>query len=191
MSLAVASRTIDGIEIPVRGVWEIDKSHSAAAFSVRHLMVAKVRGRFGEFAGSITVGDTPEQSSVEVTIDAASIDTREPQRDAHLRSPDFLDVETYPTLTFRSTGFRKTGKTTFELPGELTIRGVTRPVALEADFEGLTLDPWGNSRAVFSAQTDIDREDFGLTWNQVLETGGVLVGKQIKIQIEIEAVHKA
>lgn len=190
MALAIARRTLDGIEIPAPGVWEIDRAHSAVGFSVRHLMVAKVRGRFGSFAGTIQVADRPEDSSVEVAIDAASIDTGEPKRDDHLRSADFFDAGSYPTLEFRSTGFRRTGSTTFELPGELTIRGVTRPVVLAAEFAGVTLDPWGGTRAGFSATTEIDREDFGLTWNQALETGGLLVGRTVKIELEVQAVHK-
>lgn len=190
MAITVASRTVDGIEIPAPGVWEIDPSHSVAGFSVRHLMVAKVRGRFGSFAGTIEVGERPQDSSVEVTIDAASIDTREEKRDAHLRSSDFFDVENYPTLAFRSTGLRGTGRRTFELPGELTIRGVTRPVVLAVEYDGITPDPWGGTRAAFTATTEIDREEWGLTWNQALETGGVVVGKTVKIELEVSAAHK-
>lgn len=190
MAISVASKTVNGVEIPAPGVWEIDPSHSVAAFSVRHMMVAKVRGRFGSFAGTIAIGEQPEDSSVQVTIDAASIDTRDEKRDAHLRSPDFFDVETYPTLTFRSTGFDRTGDTTFELPGELTIHGVTRPVVLAAEYLGVSPDPWGGTRAGFSATTEIDREDFGLTWNQALETGGVVVGKRVKIELEVQAVYQ-
>ncbi len=190
MSLAVATRTIDGLDLPAAGTWEIDASHSAASFTVRHLMVAKVRGRFGTFAGSLTIAEVPDDSTASVTIDAASIDTRDEARDAHLRSADFFDVEHHPQLTFVSTGLNRTGATTFELPGELTIRGVTKPVVLDAEYQGTTLDPWGKARAVFNARTEIDREDWGLLWNVALETGGVLVGKTIKIEIEIEAVHQ-
>lgn len=189
-AVQIASRTRDGVEVPTTGVWEIDPTHSAAGFSVRHLMVAKVRGRFGAFTGSIKIADRLEDSRVDVTIDAASIDTREETRDAHLRSPDFLDVENHPTLQFRSTGFRRTGETTFELPGELTIRGVTRPVVLHVEYEGLSPDLWGGTRIGFTATTEIDREAFGLTWNQALETGGVLVGKNVKIELEVQAVYK-
>jgi len=191
MALAVASRTVDGVEIPAPGKWEIDPSHSVVGFSVRHLMVAKVRGRFGSFAGTIDVRETLEDSLVEVGIEAASIDTRDEKRDAHLRSPDFFDVERYGALSFRSTGFRRTGKTTFELPGELTIRGVTRPVTLAVEYEGITPDPWGGTRVGFAATTEIDREEWGLTWNQALETGGVLVGKTIKIELELQAAHES
>lgn len=190
MSVAIAGRTLEGVEAPAVGTWEIDPSHSLVGFTARHLMVAKVRGRFGSFSGTIEIAEQPEDSSASVTLDAASIDTRDEKRDEHLRSPDFLDVANHPSLTFRSTGFRQTGKTSFELPGELTIRGVTKPVTLQAEYEGLTPDPWGNTRAVFTASTEIDREDWGLTWNVALETGGVLVGKIVKIELEVQAVHK-
>ncbi len=191
MTVAVVSRNLEGVDVPAPGIWEIDPSHSVAGFSVRHLMVAKVRGRFGSFAGTIHVAEQPEDSYADVTIDAASIDTADEKRDAHLRSPDFFDVENHPTLHFRSTGFRRTGTTTFELPGELTIRGVTRPVTLDVEYSGITPDLWGGTRAAFTATTEIDREAWGLTWNQTLETGGVLVGKTVKIELEVQAAHKS
>ena len=191
MAIAVPGRTIDGIEAPRAGTWVIDKAHTSVGFTARHLMVAKVRGRFGEFAGTLHIAERPEDSWADVSIRTASIDSRDEGRDAHLRSADFFDVERFPAMTFRSTGLRSTGPSSFELPGELTIKEATRPVTLSVDYEGLTLDPWGNGRAVFSATTEIDREDFGLTWNVALETGGVLVGKQVKIEIEIEAVYDA
>lgn len=190
MAITIASRTFEGVDIPVPGAWKIDPAHSVVGFTARHLMVAKVRGRFGSFAGTIQIADRPGDSTVEVTMDAASIDTREEKRDAHLRSADFFDAENHPTLRFRSVGFRSTGGTSFELPGELTIRGVTRPVALAASYGGITPDPWGGTRAVFTASTEIDREQWGLTWNQALETGGVLVGKMVKIELEVEAAYK-
>ncbi|HEX9696462.1 MAG TPA: YceI family protein [Actinomycetota bacterium] len=186
-----ASRTLDGVEIPGSGTWDIDPSHTTVGFVARHLMVAKVRGRFGSFAGSAQIADQPEQSSVRVEIEAASVDTHDDGRDTHLRSADFFDVETHPQITFVSTGFTQTGTTSFDLPGELTIRGVTRPVVLKAEFDGLAGDPWGGTRAAFTAATEIDREDFGLTWNKALESGGVLVGKTIKIEIDAELVRKA
>ena len=186
-----ASRTLDGVEIPGSGTWDIDASHTTVGFVARHLMVAKVRGRFGSFAGSAQIADQPEQSSVRVEIEAASVDTHDDGRDTHLRSADFFDVETHPQITFVSTGFTQTGTTSFDLPGELTIRGVTRPVVLKAEFDGLAGDPWGGTRAAFTAATEIDREDFGLTWNKALESGGVLVGKTIKIEIDAELVRKA
>ncbi|MBI2167950.1 MAG: YceI family protein [Actinobacteria bacterium] len=189
MSTALATRTVAGQELPTPGTWEIDRSHSSAEFVVRHLMVSKVRGRFGDFAGSVEIGEAPEASSVAVTLQAASIETGESPRDEHLRSADFLDVESFPTLAFRSTGVEAAGKR-WKVTGDLTIRDVTRPVVLDVEFGGAAGDPWGGQRAAFSASTEIDREDFGLTWNQVLETGGVLVGKTIKIELEVEAVRQ-
>src|SRR5262249_24514653 len=128
---------------------------------------------------------------VDVTIDASSIDTREPRRDEHLRSPDFLDVERFPTLTYRSTSAEQTGRNTLRVHGELTIRGVTRPVDLDVEYHGIVADPWGNTKAGFSATAEINRDDFGMTWNAALETGGVLVGPKLKIEIEIEAAPKS
>lgn len=186
-----AVRVLDGVEIPAAGTWEIDPSHSNVGFIVRHLVVSKVRGQFATFAGAITVGQTPEQSSVSVTIDAASVNTRDERRDGHLRSPDFFDVEKHPEWTFDSTGFVQTGPASFDLPGNLTIHGITKPVTLKATFDGLVGDPWGGTRAAFTATTEIDREAFDLTWNQALEAGGVMVGKTVKIELEIQAVLKA
>ena len=171
--------------------WNIDPTHSTVGFSIRHMVFSKVRGRFLKYTGAIQLDDELAKSWVEVTIDAASIDTRDEKRDAHLRSPDFFDVERYPTLRFRSAGFQWTGKNAFDLPGELTIHGVTRPVVLRTTYDGLIPDPWGNTRAAFTAETEIDREDFGLTWNVALETGGVMVSKQVKIEIELEVVRGA
>lgn len=189
MATQTATRTIEGVEAPEAGTWAIDPAHSSVEAIARHLMVAKVRGRFGSYEGEIVVGDTPEDSSVEVTIDAASIDTGETKRDEHLRSPDFLDVENHPTLTFRSTDVHRTGERTLEVAGDLTIRGATRPVTLDVEYLGVTRDPWGNTRAAFSATTEIDREEFGITWNQALETGGVMVGRKLKVELEVSAVH--
>ncbi len=185
-----ATRVVDGIEIPASGTWEIDVAHSTVGFVARHLMVTKVRGAFGVFGGKVLVGETPEDSSVEVHIDAASIDSRSPDRDKHLRSPDFLDVERYPDLVFRSTKVERTGDTTLRVHGDLTIRDVTKPVVLEAEFSGLTGDPWGGKRVAFSATTEIDREAWGITWNVALETGGVLVSKKVLIDIEVQASLK-
>ncbi len=175
---------------PAAGVYEIDKSHSMVEFVSRHLMVTKVRGRFSEFSGAITVGETPEESSVEVTIDAASIDSREEKRDAHLRSPDFLDVENHPTIEFRSTDVEVVDDERLRVTGDLTIRGVTRPVTLDATFDGEFGDPWGNQRIGFSASAEIDREDWGLTWNVALETGGVLVARKARLELTVSAVRK-
>ena len=156
---------------------------------MRHLGLAKVRGRFGELTGAIEVGEDPTESRVDVTIRAASIDTGDAQRDDHLRTSDFLDVETHPSLEFHSTSLRRRGDD-WQVEGDLTIRGVTRPVTLDLEFEGAVQDPWGLTRIGCSATTEVDREDFGLTWNQALETGGFLVGKQVRIDLSVEATRE-
>jgi polyisoprenoid-binding protein YceI len=173
--------------LPAPGDWSVDVSHTEVGFSVRHLGLAKVRGRFRTFEGTVRVADDPAASSVEVSIDVASIDSRDEGRDNHLRSADFFDVEHHPTITFRSTGVRAAGDR-WLVDGDLTIRGVTRPVVLDATFEGIGGDPWGGSRAAFSATTEIDREDWGLTWNAAIEGGGFVVGKKVKIELEVELV---
>ncbi len=182
--------TIGQVSIPT-GTYDLDPSHSSVSFSTRHMMVSKVRGRFGTLSGAVTVTEDPTASSVEISIDAASIDTGVADRDAHLRSADFLDVETQPSLTFTSTRVSDLDPPDFHVEGELTVRGVTRTVVLDATFEGSGKDPWGGQRIGFSATTELDREDFGLTWNQILEAGGVLVGKTVKVEIEAEAVHRS
>jgi len=174
------------ITLPQTGTWTLDPAHTVIGASVRHLMAAKVRGQFKAFSGTISMGDTPEESSVQVTIDAASIDTGVEDRDNHLRSADFLDVENHPTLEFVSTGIRRSGDN-YEMEGELTMRGVTQPVTLDVSYLGLMTDPWGNDKALFSASGTINREDWGLTWNQALEAGGWLVGKNIDIELEVQA----
>jgi polyisoprenoid-binding protein YceI len=174
--------------LPATGTWTIDASHSEVGFSVRHLGISKTRGRFGAFTGTLDVNaDEPSKSSVAVEIDAASIDTKDAGRDEHLRGEDFFAVEQFPTVSFRSTSVRGEG-TDWVVEGELTIRGVTRPVTLETELVGLQKDPWGNDRVGFAATTEVNREDFGLTWNAALETGGVLVGKTVKIHLDIEAI---
>jgi len=175
-------------QIPV-GTWNIDPSHSEAGFSVRHLMVSKVRGRISAFSGAITIAEDPTASSVEVTLDPATIDTRDDKRDEHLRSADFFEIAAHPTWTFRSTGVRADGDD-WIVTGDLTIRGVTRSVELEVEFNGTSGDPWGGTRAGFSAETEISRKDFGLEYNAVLETGGVVIGDTVKIELEIEAVKQ-
>ncbi|MGD8279506.1 MAG: YceI family protein, partial [Gemmatimonadota bacterium] len=171
-------------------VWEIDAAHTEVGFSVRHMMITTVRGRFGGVSGRIELdAERPERSSVEVTIDAASISTGTPDRDTHLRSADFLDVETYPELTYRSRAVESTGEGAWRVTGDLTMHGVTREVVLEALQEGHARDPWGGRRASFSATTKIDRRDFGLTWNAAMETGGVLVGNEVRISLEVQAVQ--
>ena len=190
MANQATARPLDALELPAPGVWEIDPTHSSVGAVARHLVVSKVRGRFTRFTGAVTIGDTPETSAVEATIDAASIDTAEPKRDAHLRSPDFLDADRYPTLDFRSTAVEQTGPATLRVEGDLIIRGITRPVTLDVAYGGSITDPFGNPKVIFSAETEIDREDWGMTWNAALETGGVLVGKRLKIELEIQAVRK-
>jgi len=184
-----AKRTFKGTAIPGPGTYGLDPAHTYVGFSVRHLMVAKVRGRFGSVSGTVVIGDDPLDSRVDVSIDTASIDTRDEQRDGHLRSPDFFDVEAHPTMTFASSALRRTGRGKFEIDGELTIKGVSRPVTLTCTLEGVGTDPWENERAGFSARATIDREAWGLTWNQALETGGVVVGRSVAIEIEAEIVR--
>jgi polyisoprenoid-binding protein YceI len=170
--------------------WEIDSSHSGIHFSVRHLVIAKVRGQFGRWTGAVTVPDGDfSRASVDVTIDASSIDTGVGQRDDHLRSADFFDVTTFPELTFRTARVEPQGDR-LKLVGTLTIKGVAKEVILDVEPLGRARDPWGNERAAFSAKTAVDRREFGLTYNQVLETGGVMVGDKIEIEIDVEAVKQ-
>lgn len=190
MSQALATKTVDGVEVPSPGTWVIDPAHSTVGFQARHLMVSKVRGRFTDFSGTLHIDEVPERAWAEVEIKAASIDTAEQKRDDHLRSPDFLDAERYPVLRYRSTGLTRTGETSFRLDGDLTIRDATRAVPLDVTYEGTVADPWGNAKAVFAATTEIDREQFGITWNQALETGGVLVGRKVRIEIEVQATRQ-
>ena len=186
-----AIRVIHGEELPVAGTYALDASHSEVGFAARHLMVSKVRGRFSDVAGTIEIAENPLESSVSVTIETTSIDTRDEQRDGHLRSDDFFGVESYPTITYVSRSVRPAGKGRYAVEGDLTIKGVSQPVPLDLTFEGGATDPWGGVRIGFAARAEIDREAFGLTWNQALETGGVLVGKKIAIEIEAEAVRQS
>ncbi len=174
------------------GTWKIDPVHSQVGFAVRHLMIATVRGRFGGVQGTVrTEEGDPTAASVEVAIDAASIDTREEQRDAHLRSADFFDAASHPTLNYRSRRIDTRPEGTLRVIGDLTIRGITREVALNVTPDGQGRDPWGGERMAFSAAATINRRDFGLTWNQALEAGGVVVGDEVKIAIEVELVKAA
>ncbi len=170
------------------GTWSIDPSHSSVNFVVRHLMISRVRGRFADVSGAIEVAENVPDSKVNVIIKADSIDTREPQRDEHLRSADFFDAARFPLIEFHSTAVNPAGAGS-KLSGDLTIHGVTRPVALDLEFLGVGNDPWGGTRAAFSASGEIDREAFGLTYNQALETGGVVVGKTVRIEVEVEVVR--
>ena len=186
-----STREFEGLQIPAAGTYLLDAAHKRVGFVARHMMVSKVRGEFADATATITIAEDPLQSSVTATIQAASINTAQADRDAHLRSPEFLDVEAFPTLEYRSTGVKSWDGNEFVLSGELTIKGVTRPVDLEVEFEGVGRTPFGTDVFGFTASAEIDREDFGLTWNVALETGGVLVGKKIKIEIEGEAVRQA
>jgi len=184
------------VQVPLQGTkssrWAIDPAHSAAHFSVRHLMISNVRGEFTKVTGTATIDlANPAKSTVEVTIDANSINTREPQRDDHLRSADFFDVANYPTLTFRSTRIESQGPEELKLIGDLTIHGVTKEVTF--DVEGPTSaikDPWGSLRAGITAATKISRKDFGLAFNALTETGGVVVGDEVKITLEAELIQQ-
>jgi polyisoprenoid-binding protein YceI len=173
--------------------FQIDTAHSSVDFTVRHLVISKVRGRFARWQGSVELdAAAPERARIEVAIDAASVDTGVEERDRHLRSPDFLDVAQHPSITFRSTKVTQVdGAAVYRVDGELTIHGVTRPVALEVEGGGRVRDPWGGERIAWSARAHLDRRDFGLTWNQLLEAGGVLVGDRIEVGMEIEAIEQA
>jgi polyisoprenoid-binding protein YceI len=171
--------------------WEIDPVHSSVQFTVRHMVISKVHGRFARFSGAIALdGDDRSRARVQVDIDTASIDTNEQQRDAHLKSGDFLDVEKYPTMTFVSERIENVDDERFRIVGKLTLHGVTRDVTLDAEDGGRARDPWGGERVGYTARTSLNRKDFGLAWNQVLETGGLLVGERIDIVLEIQAVRK-
>jgi polyisoprenoid-binding protein YceI len=184
------TRVIDGREIPPPGMWIIDPSHSEVEFTVRHMMISKVRCRFRQFDGTIVIAERPEESRVEVFIEAASIDTRDATRDEHLRSADFLDVEHYPEIKFTSTSLRPGDAGHWNMTSDLTVREVTRPALLDVEFSGATVDPWGNLRSGFEASTRIDRDEFDITWNQALATGGFLVGKEILVQIVVQAIRQ-
>ena len=184
------TRIEDGTEVPVAGDYVLDASHSHVGFSVRHAMVSRTKGQFAEVDGTIHIAENPLESWVEVDIAVGSLDTRDEKRDGHLRSADFFDADNHPTVHYRSTKVTPADDSRWVVEGELTVKGVTRPVGLEVTFEGGAKDPWGNSRIGFTARAEVNREDFGLTWNQALETGGVLVGKQVRIDIEAEAVHQ-
>ena len=181
---------IDRSTLPAAGTWQVDPSHSSVGFVARHLMVTKVRGQFREYDARVVIGDDPADSAVEVTIDVASVDTRNEDRDAHLRSPDFFAVEQHPTAVFRSTAVRHVGGDRWAVDGDLTVKDVTRPVTLDVEFDGTSPDPWGGERAGFTATAELDREDWGLTWNVGLETGGVLVSKKVKLELDVQLVKQ-
>ncbi|MGB3551371.1 MAG: YceI family protein [Candidatus Binatus sp.] len=171
--------------------WQIDSSHTSVEFTVRHMMISNVKGQFQKTTGTITAnGNDPASAKVDVTIDASSVDTRVERRDAHLKSPDFLDVAKFPTITFKSTKVEAAGPNKWTMTGDLTIHGVTRPVVLDVEGSGPPIQVMGHTRAGASATGKIKRSDFGLTWNKALETGGVLVGDDIAISIDVEAVKE-
>jgi polyisoprenoid-binding protein YceI len=185
------TRTVDGVALPTPGTYTLDPTHSRIGFVARHLMVTKVRGHFGTFEGSITIAEDPKASTAEATIKTASIDTGTADRDTHLRNGDFFDVELFPEITFRNARVRSQNGTDFTVTGDLTVKDVTREVTLDVELDGVAQDPWGGTRLAVTASTEIDREDWGLTWNVALETGGVLVSKKVKLEIEAQAVLQA
>jgi len=173
-------------EIPA-GTWSIDASHSEVGFSVRHVMISKVKGKFETFEGTLTIAENPLESTVSVEVDLSSINTSDETRDNHLRSADFFEVETTPKMTFTSTKVEPSGSD-YKVTGDLTVKGVTKSVVLDLEFNGVGADPWGGTRAGFSAQTEISRKDFGIDFNIPIDGGGVVVGDKIKVQLEVEAV---
>jgi polyisoprenoid-binding protein YceI len=181
--MSTATAALTGL---TTGTWVIDPAHTEVGFVARHLMVTKVRGQFKDVEGTVTVADEPSDSTANVTVKLASVQTGSADRDAHLRSADFFDVENNPEMTFVSTGF--TGDT---LTGDLTIKGVTKPVTFDVDFNGVATDPWGNTKAGFEASAEINRKDWGLEWNVALEGGGVLVSEKIKIKLEVQLLKTA
>ena len=188
---AASTREFEGLQIPAAGTYKLDAAHKRVGFVVRHLMVSKVRGNFAEADATITIAEDPLQSSVTATIQTASVHTGQVDRDNHLRTGDFFEAEKYPTIEFKSTRLKNADGNEFLLEGDLTIKDVTKPVELLVEFEGATTSPYGQAIFGFSATTEIDREEFGITWNQALETGGVLVGKKVKIEIGAEGVRQA
>jgi len=176
---------------PTPGVFKLDPMHTHVGFLARHMMVSKVRGRFGDYDGTIVIADDLLQSSVEVTIKVASIDTREDARDNHLRSPDFFEAETHPEITFKSTKIEHVKEDRFAITGLLAIKSVSKEITLDTSYEGVVVDPYGGQRIGFAAKAELDRYDFGLTWGAALETGGLVVGRNVILEFEIEAVRQA
>ena len=183
---AVQGREYQGVSIPPVGTYELDQTHTVVGFVARH-MLSRVRGQFTQFSGTFEVGDSPEDSHVEVEVKTGSITTHTEKRDQHLTSSDFFEIEKHPALTFKSTSVRPTGGTSFELAGDLTIKDITRPVNLSGEFLGWGPDMEGKAMFAASAKTTIDREDWDMTWNMAVETGGFLVGKKVDLEIEVEA----
>lgn len=173
------------------GTWSVDPSHTEVGFVARHLMVSKVRGNFADVAGTVVVADDITASTVDVTVQMASVDTRSADRDAHLRSADFFDVEKYPTITFVGTGFDILDAETVNVTGDLTIKDVTRSITIPLAYQGEAKDPFGNDRIGFEGQVQVSRQEFGLTWNAALETGGVLVSDKVTLEFDVSAIKKA
>jgi polyisoprenoid-binding protein YceI len=188
---AAERRVVDGVQLPEPGTYVLDAAHTRIGFIARHLMVTKVRGFFADFDGSITIDADPAKSTAQAGIRTASIETGAPDRDNHLRSGDFLEAEKYPEIFFGNARVVSQDGATFTVVGDLTIKGVTRPAELEVELDGVVTDPFGNEKLALTATTEIDREDFGMTWNVALETGGVLVSRKVKIEIEAQAVRQA
>jgi polyisoprenoid-binding protein YceI len=184
------TRIVDGIEAPNPGDWVIDPGHAEVAFVGRHFMLTKVRGRFRGVEGTVHVAEDPNDTTVDVTIDMASVDSGDDTRDDHLRSADLFDVANHPVATFHGTA-RDWSGTDGKLAGDLTIKGITQPVVLDVDYVGYATDPWGGHRAVFSASGKLNREDWGIGWNMVLDSGGLLVSKEIRLEFEIETLYQA
>jgi len=182
------NRIVDGVEVPLPGAYTLDASHSHVGFAVRHLMVSKVRGQFTKFSGTVVIGEDPADSSVEVEVELDSIETNDEKRNLHLRSADFFNTDVHRTMTFKSTGVRSGKGGTWIVAGELTLKDVTRPLELEVTYEGSATSPWGTKSIGFSATGKLDREEFGVNWNQALETGGFLLGKDVTLEIEAEAI---
>jgi polyisoprenoid-binding protein YceI len=182
------TRIVGGVELPQPGTYVLEPGHTRVGFVARHLMVTKVRGRFADVAGTITIAADPAGSTAEATLQTASVDTGTADRDTHLRSADFFDVEQYPEITFRNARVTRAKGSDFTVVGDLTVKDVTREVTLAVELDGVAKDPWGGTRLAVTARTEIDREDWGLTWNVALEAGGVLVSKKVTLEIEAQAV---
>jgi polyisoprenoid-binding protein YceI len=185
-STTTVIRDVDGRQVPTAGPWNVDPTHATIEFSARHLMVSKVRGRFTDYDARLVIAEQPEDSSLHVELQAASLTTGDEGRDGHLLSPDFLDVENHPTISFTSTEIVPTGDRTWQVTGDFTIRDITKPLTLDVEFGGAATTPWNTQAAFFSAKGEFDREDWDLTWNQPLAGGGVLVGKKVQIEIDVE-----
>jgi len=185
-----ATRDYKGIQIPVPGDYVLDTAHTTIEFVARHLMISKVRGRFTRFEGAVNIAEDPEKSSLDISVDTDSIDTSEPNRDAHLRSGDFLEADKYPKMTFKSTKVEHRGDMSWRVTGDLTIHDVTKPLQLDVEFLGGSVSPWGSRPFGFEATSELDREEWGLTWNQALETGGVVVGRKVRIEINAELLPR-